>query len=455
MIKSKKKFNSGLRTIGVITKADLAPNDDDLCQQLLMEKKEVLQLKLGFIAVRNRTADERMNLKNARKREKQFFRGHIAASKVGLHCLGVDALINRLADLYADRVKQTFPQMRVEVQNKLDEVIQQLSKFPVALDTSCARLGKYHELVDFYVENVLKSRLATGDDFSSLINILHGKFSKFQQILKKQTKGMYTSAYTAKVSNAMSACSGEQLPNFLPHPLLKRFKDEKIEELWTTTKSLINDCHATTLEFVLSDEHDRIQLDDFLLQKLIPAFSNIIGLYLNEQRKSVLDQLQGLINLEKNDPYTMNNAYMELILKFKLERGDAEYTNDDQAVNDMVESLRSYWEVLQKRYLDYATLSIRDRFVFSVCSGARERFRQVPSEQCDFVDGHLSEDAHTRAQRMKLQQRHDQLNKCLDILGGRTATDANSTEFLPMKNELDAIMEKLQEDNKSDESNDD
>lgn len=271
-------------------------------------------------------------------------------------------------------------------------------------------------------------------------------FQKFQEILKKQTIILYTSAYVDKVSNAMSACSGEQLPNFLPHPLLKRFKDEKVEELWTTTKSLINDCHTTTLGFVLSDENDRIRQDDFLLQKLLPAFSNIIGLYLKDQRSRVLDQLQGLINLEKNDPYTMNNVYMELLLKLKSERRDVETTNDDQAVNDMIESLRSYWEVLRKRYLDYATLSIRDRFVFSVCNGVRERLRHVPSEQCDFVDGHLSEDAHTRAQRMKLQQTYDQLNKCLDILGGRTVTDANATEFLPMNNELDAIMEKLEQD---------
>lgn len=58
---------SGVRTIGVMTKSDLAPNADVLCQQLLMEKENVFRLDLGFIAVRNRSIDEKLSLEEARK----------------------------------------------------------------------------------------------------------------------------------------------------------------------------------------------------------------------------------------------------------------------------------------------------------------------------------------------------------------------------------------------------
>lgn len=433
-----------MRTIGVITKSDLAPNDDDLCQQLLMDKKEVLQLKLGFIAVRNRTANEDITLTDARRREKQFFQGHIASSMVGMHSLGIDALINRLADLYADRVQKTFPQMRNEVQNKLDEVRLQLSKFPAVLDTTAARLGKYHETVDYFVENVLKVRLSMGDEFSSLVNVFHRKFAILQKILQKQTTSLYTSAYFDKISNAMSACAGEQLPNFLPHSLLKRFIAEKIDELWHTTKALINDCFCTTSDFILCEDTQRGHEENVFLKKLLPAFANIIELHLNEQRQNALDQLQALIKIEKNDPYTMNQLYMDRIAKIKVDRDtNEEATNDDQSVHDMIASVQSYWDVIRTRFLDYATLSMRDRFVFSVCNGVRDRLRQVPLQQCDFVDGYLAEDALFRAQRSKLQQTHDQLQKCLDILGGRKLTDSKSPGVSTMKNELDAIMEML------------
>ena len=103
---------SGIRTIGVITKSDLASNNDMLIQQLLMEKADVLHLTLGFVAVRNRSTDETLSLEEARRREKEFFHQHPASSIVGWHCLGIDALINRLADLYSDRVRDIFPKMR-------------------------------------------------------------------------------------------------------------------------------------------------------------------------------------------------------------------------------------------------------------------------------------------------------------------------------------------------------
>lgn len=410
----------------------------------------MLQLKLGFIAVRNRTANEKISLENARMREREFFRGHIASSVVGSDRLGISALINRLADLYADRVQEKLPQIRKEIQNKLERVRQQLSNFPVVLDTHHARSAKYQELIDLFVDDILKSRLSNGDQFCSLVNVFHVKFAKFQKILDMQTKFLYGSDYFAKVRKAMSDCAGEQLPNFVPNPLLKRFVNEKIEELWRTTKALINDCHAKTLEFLLNDKNNDKYEENCFLLKLLPAFSNFIELYLNKQRQSTMDQLQGLMKIEKNDPYTVNKTYMELIGKFKSERRakltDKKNSNDDQAVHDMVESIRSYWEIIRKRFLDYVTLSVRDRFVFSVCDGVRERLRKVPFEQCDFVDSYLAEDAHIRDQREKLQQLHDQLLKCLDILGGRKVTDTSLSVLPTIKSELDELMGELDDD---------
>lgn len=435
-------YSIGMRTIGVITKSDLAPNDDDLSRQLLMKSEDVQQLKMGFIAVRNRTDHEKITLKDAREREKQFFRSHVASTIAGPHCLGIDALMNRLADLYADCVQRTFPQVRKEVQSKFDQVCEQLSKFPEALDSPISRLAKYHELVDFYVENVLKVRLSLGNGDSSLVNILHGEFKKFEKILVNQTNALSSSSYIKKVKEAMSTCAGEQLPNFLPHTLLKRFIEEKINELWNTTKILVNKCYCATLGYLLIDNGRH--KNNFLLQKLQPAFFEVVRSYLNEQKKSALDQLQGLIDLEKNDPYTMNNAYMAKILKCKSQQ-PAKLENDtDDRRTEMLNSIRAYWEVVRKRYLDYATLSIRNRFAFCVCSGVRDRLRRIPSEQCDFVDIYLAEDAGTRAQRENLQQSYDQLHKCLIILGGRKFNDETSN--VAPDYQLDALLDKSNQD---------
>ena len=137
--------------------------------------------------------------------------------------LGIDALINRLADLYSDRVKEIFPKMREQVQKKLKDVRDQLSKFPPDLDTPSARLAKYYELADVYVEDILKARFSSFSDGQhvSMINKLHERCRKFEEIINTLTKELCTSKYRSKVSEAMKACFGEQLPNFLPHPVLQ------------------------------------------------------------------------------------------------------------------------------------------------------------------------------------------------------------------------------------------
>ena len=388
----------GSRTIGVITKADLASNHEILAQQLLMEKADVLHLKLGFVAVRNRSADEKLSLEEARRREKEFFRQHSASSIVGWHCLGIDALINRLADLYSDRVKDIFPKMRQDIQSKLKEVHEQLSKFPPDLETPSARLAKYHELADFYVENILKVRFSSANDgrYVSMANRLHEKLTKFQELIHKLTQQLFTSTYHTKVRTAMAACLGEQLPNFLPHPVLKQMICEKLDQLWQVTDILINECFRMAMKLVVENGSDECK-DDILLNKLLPAFRDITLQYLNDKNQVVHEQMKELIRLEKHDPYTMNQTYLEKLNLFKgylteqksvntaerksssliLETDDrsmfSSISHDAFEVQEMLVSIYSYWKVLMKRFIDYTALALRAGCDLDVPVGIKER----------------------------------------------------------------------------------
>jgi len=436
---------SGVRTIGVITKADLASNEDALVQQLLMERSDTYKLNLGFIAVRNRSAEEKISLQEARRREKEFFRQHPASASVGWHCLGVDALINRLADLYADRIKETFPKMRKDVHAKLKDVRHQLEKFPPALETSHARLAKYYELSEFYVENILQVRFSSSHDGSrvSMANTLHTKLKHFEVLVNKLTKQISTLEFKQKVQQAMAACFGEQLPNFLPHPVLKRLIGEKLDQLWRITDALINECFRLVAGLLV--ENDVSACDgDILLKKLLPAFRDIVISYLQEKNRLIHSQLQELIRIEKHDPYTTNHYYMNSINKYTAEFADRKagktvtkldeedlqlynvISNDDQAVQDMVTSIYCYWKVLIKRFIDYTALFLRAGCDFDVCQDIRERLRRMPGEQFDFVDSYLTEDVYTQTQRKQLQQTKARLEKVDAILGGHSTANLES-----------------------------
>ncbi|CAF1027258.1 unnamed protein product [Adineta steineri] len=461
---------TGIRTIGVITKSDLAPNQDSLVQQLLMNQPNVFQLTLGFIAVRNRSTDEKISLTDAHTREKEFFSNHPASSLVGWHCLGINALINRLADLYSDRVSEIFPKMRIEVHMKLKDIREQLSKFPPDLDTPSARLAKYHELAEFYVENILKVRFSASVDgqTTSMSNTLHIKFGKYINVIHRHTEELFTDTYHKKVSTAISACIGEQLPNFLPHPVLKRLICEKLDQLWTTTKVLINDCFRTVLNLLKYNSNNQYK-DDILLMKLMPAFRDIVKLYLNEKNQIIHNQLHEMIRLEKHDPYTIDSFYNNKIdgfriysaelnskdndeerkalsLKRKYDDVDDELMfnsilNVDQAVQEMIYSVYSYWKLLTKRFMDYTALTLRAACDFDVCPGVQERLRHLPIEQCDFVDSYLAEDVFTKTKRKQLQQTKERLEKVDAILGGHNTTNfANHTFIDSISMEDDSFM---------------
>ncbi|CAF4255994.1 unnamed protein product, partial [Adineta steineri] len=261
---------------------------------------------------------------------------------------------------------------------------------------------------------------------------------------------------------------GEQLPNFLPHPVLKRLICEKLDQLWTTTKVLINDCFRTVLN-LLKDNSNNQYKDDILLMKLMPAFRDIVDLYLNEKNQIIHNQLHEMIRLEKHDPYTIDSFYNNKIDRFRMysaglnsKDNDEErkalslkrqYDDDDdelmfnsilnvdQAVQEMIYSVYSYWRLLTKRFMDYTALTLRAACDFDVCPGVQERLRHLPIQQCDFVDSYLAEDVFTKTKRKQLQQTKERLEKVDAILGGHNKTNfANHTFIDAISMEDDSFM---------------
>ncbi|CAF1050943.1 unnamed protein product [Adineta ricciae] len=458
----------GKRTIGVITKTDLATDRSKLKQQLLMTGRDVIRLKLGFVAVRNRSADQKLTLAEAREQEKKFFLEHEVSMVVDPSHLGINALIHRLSDLYCERVKQTFPKLRKEIQARLITVEEQLTKLPPEFKTSAARVTAYNELVDVYIEKILKPYIHTTDygQHRSMVNRLHRKFLEYRDVIRNQRKMLYKPEYRAKVEEQTLNYAGEQLPNFVASPVLKHFICNLLDELWDYTSKLINDCFRIMGSLLAGEEQRaREKEEDVLLVKLLGLFHNVTSTYLNEKKQEVHDQLKALLQLDRNDPYTVNTYYMETVEKYKgtLAQGTTGHfgstptssstnigddddelvfnatTIDQQAVKHLLISLYSYWKLLTKRFVDYATLSLRAGCVFNVCPDIRHRLRRIPVERPDAVDKHLSDDDFIRNRREQLTKTKERLTKIHDIFyqddddtfidnDNETTTDATATE---------------------------
>ena len=441
----------GKRTIGVITKSDLASDQDTLVQQLLMDRHDVLHLKLGFVAVRNRNTKESIALQEAHEKEKEFFSKHPASTAAGWNCVGINALINRLANVYSECVKETFPKLRKDIRARLEDVVKEISKLPPNFKTSAERVAVYNEIVDLYVEKILKPTLM-GSNIArqvTIVNILHQKFENYRIMIRKQRTEFFSNEYRSKIAEEMKIYAGEQLPNFLPSSILKQSILTKLDELWTETEKLINDCFRTTV-VQLRKAEDKASKDNVLLSKLMSKFQEVSTSYIDEKKKMVHNQLKELIQLEQNEPYTNNTAYMYIFEKYKgplaykntassstspfvtaiqtvtapVDYSDDENdvltykqsSSDGQAVQQMLLSIYSYWKFLTKRFIDYTALSLRAGCVFTLCPAIQQRLRRVPIEHSYFVEICLTEDEFIRNKRIQLNKTKETLEKVYKIL---------------------------------------
>lgn len=439
----------GKRTIGVITKSDLAPDKEMLVQQLLMDRPDVLHLKLGFVAVRNRSTKENISLQEAHEKETEFFKGHPASSAAGWNCIGINALINRLATVYSERVKETFPKLRKDIQIRLKDVTEQLSKLPPQLKTNTERVAVYNEIVDLYIEKILKPPLMGSNDgrHGTMVNILHQKFETYRITLRQQRAELFSTEYCSKIEEEMKESAGEQLPNFLSSAILKKCINAKLDQLWDETEKLINDCFRMTI-IQLRKSEDNASKNNFLLSKLIGLFRDISVSLIKEKREWVYNQLKDLIDLDKNEPYTNNTAYMYIFEKYKGSLSDKntappkpsfgmvtttnstngfgdddddvltykQGSSDAQAVKQMLLSIYSYWKFLTKRFIDYTTLSLRAGCVFTICAVVQQRLRRIPIEHLDLIEKYLSDDDFTQNKRKQCQKTRETLEKVYNIL---------------------------------------
>ncbi|CAF2246467.1 unnamed protein product [Rotaria magnacalcarata] len=459
---------SGERTIGVITKSDLATNPKMLVQQLLLHRDGATHLKLGFVAVRNRSTDEKISLEDAREREKEFFREHPAASAVDENCLGVDALTNRLATLYSQRVKETFPKLREDIKGRLTKINKQIDSLPPDLKSGAERIAKYNELVDLYVETILKVELM-GSNLSqrlSMVNILHHKFITYKEIVREQRKELFSAEHRSKVQQLLAKNAGGELPNFLSSGVLKQLICEKLNQLWDITEKLINECFRMTIS-QLSKAESIACNDHIFLSKIMNIFHHVSMSCINEMRKKVHDQLRTLLEVDQNDPYTINTYYMDIIEKYNGSSGrnstgkpktapstvkilgeddhDDEFifntlSTDDQALKQMLISIYSYWHMLTKRFIDYVTLFLRSSCVFGLFPNIQQRLRQVSVQRGDLIDACLAEDSFIRNKRKQLHADKKRFEAAFSILHtGDEVTDNNDfifTDFTSIANDL-------------------
>lgn len=118
---------NGIRTMGVLTKPDLAPERATQQNILDLVQGKRKDLKLGYCVVKNRGADdENSTLQQRNEQERGFFRKEPWSAISSSKRVGIESLKTRLSELLMDISRREFPKVKAEIQKKLTDCSKRL-----------------------------------------------------------------------------------------------------------------------------------------------------------------------------------------------------------------------------------------------------------------------------------------------------------------------------------------
>lgn len=114
----------GDRTIGVLTKIDIMDQGTDASKIL---KNNEIHLKLGYIAVKNRSQDDinrGVKVAEALEAERKFFSKHPIYSVLPVRACGTDILTVKLKEIFYEHISRFFP----EIVSKINSIHKEKDK---------------------------------------------------------------------------------------------------------------------------------------------------------------------------------------------------------------------------------------------------------------------------------------------------------------------------------------
>lgn len=112
---------TGERTIGVLTKVDIMDKGTDAVKIL---KNNEIYLKLGYVAVRNRSQmdiNNGMKVKEALEQEQKYFSSHCVYSALPNGLCGTSVLSLKLKEIFYDHISKFFPEIVAKISSQYKE----------------------------------------------------------------------------------------------------------------------------------------------------------------------------------------------------------------------------------------------------------------------------------------------------------------------------------------------
>lgn len=412
-----KEFDpKGLRTIGVLTKADMPATD----VSNYIEDKDVpesLRFKYGYYAVRNKLPDQKdvvLTPEQVTDQETTFFRNHeIYGRLLSLNRFGIGQLTHSLSEILTEHIKKSLPSLLSEItQLEMD-----LNKSLNLLGTSMPeKESDLNSMAYMLIANFCRTFTSALEERGSTLNYgrqLKDVFVTYRQNLLK-TNYDFTDEM---ISNALTNCDGNHMLS-LPsievleyclkktkigqagHSPLNVFTSPSIEVLEKTTlllSQLVDDVAKET-------NIDRFAVLTGVIKKEL--IGNIYSLYQNQ----CADNIRDLIKIEENYIWTDDAKFLEELQKLyqNLKPNKVDF-------NLIRVLISNYFNTVQRNLMDRVPKEIMFHFVTKTQTEVHNTLYDRVQKSGPVVKL-LEESPQIAERRRKLVEQRNQVNAVKSII---------------------------------------
>ncbi|KAI0557988.1 Dynamin [Gracilaria domingensis] len=211
----------GKRTIGVVSKCDLVPQNSDILHKIRMSRQGDVKLALGFIAVRNKDIGE--DGKDIEKIESKLFSTHELLRHLAEEQRGYAALTRKIVDLQSQRVDEFIPEAKRLVQQRIKELHMERKTFGSCPTTLAEKrmiltglLCEVQEQVGSLIraENVAEQSLNISSRSNEFCEM-------FATEIRNELPDILGAEFGEQLLDYVREASGYGLPNFISDPVFR------------------------------------------------------------------------------------------------------------------------------------------------------------------------------------------------------------------------------------------
>ncbi|PWA66765.1 dynamin central domain-containing protein [Artemisia annua] len=366
---------TGKRTLAVVTKCDVNPEQDGLREKVMAND---VNIGLGYTCVINRINDE------ARVKEAQLFETHPLLSKIDKSMVGILALANKLVKIQSEIISKYLPDIVKKVNERLKASISDLNKLPVTFTTVSDAMFAFSQIVGSLKETL--QRILIRGEFDQYQNYkqMHCN-ARLVEMLDAFSRELNTSIrfsqnFLVEEMELLEEGNGIRLQN-VPHSVFLSLLQRKVDTISKLPDSLVDKVWSyieTVSVRVLTDRCENYP-------QLLPYVRKATLHVMREKKVQFKERVDEMIEMEKITDYTCDP---EFITSYNKLMGNRSYfsalkINDystitiegygiihighlksvaantrDQAF-DLKMRMTAYWKIVLKRLVDWVVLQLR------------------------------------------------------------------------------------------------